>query len=178
MARGAAQLQGKVVVISGASGGIGRAAALEFASARCRLVLAARRLDALEANAGVAPEAPFVLVAQQSHIDDTRAPLGRHTGWAYCHVPHDSDVDMTQRIERQIERFAPGFRDVILARHVMNPRALQRHNPNMIGRTSVVGPTRCGLVGVLMWPAVALHAVLAVWCIACLRSGSANASGR
>jgi phytoene dehydrogenase-like protein len=84
-------------------------------------------------NAGVVADAPFVLVAQQSHMDDARAPRGRHTGWAYCHVPHASDIDMTERIERQIERFAPGFRDLILARHVLTPRTLHRHNPNMIG---------------------------------------------
>jgi phytoene dehydrogenase-like protein len=84
-------------------------------------------------NAGVVADAPFVLVAQQSHMDDSRAPRGRHTGWAYCHVPHASDIDMTERIERQIERFAPGFRDLILARHVLTPRTLHRHNPNMIG---------------------------------------------
>jgi phytoene dehydrogenase-like protein len=84
-------------------------------------------------NAGTAPDAPFVLVAQQSHIDESRAPRGAHTGWAYCHVPHGSDVDMTDRIERQIERFAPGFRDIVRARHVTSPRALQAHNPNMIG---------------------------------------------
>jgi phytoene dehydrogenase-like protein len=84
-------------------------------------------------NTGAAPDAPFVLVAQQSHMDDSRAPRERHTGWAYCHVPHASDVDMTERIERQIERFAPGFRDIILARHVITPATLQAHNPNMIG---------------------------------------------
>ncbi len=84
-------------------------------------------------NAGVAPDAPFVLVAQQSHMDASRAPKDAHTGWAYCHVPHGSDTDMTERIERQIERFAPGFRDVIRARHVISPRALQAHNANMIG---------------------------------------------
>jgi phytoene dehydrogenase-like protein len=84
-------------------------------------------------NAGAAPDAPFVLVAQQSHMDASRAPRGRQTGWAYCHVPHGSDVDMTERIERQIERFAPGFRDVILARHIITPATLEAHNPNMIG---------------------------------------------
>jgi len=84
-------------------------------------------------NAGMVPEAPFVLVAQQSHMDDSRAPAGSHTGWAYCHVPHGSDVDMTERIERQIERFAPGFRQIVRARHVISPRALQAHNANMIG---------------------------------------------
>ena len=84
-------------------------------------------------NAGHISDAPFVLIAQQSHSDASRAPHMRHTGWAYCHVPHGADVDMTDRIERQIERFAPGFRDVVLARHIMTPRRLQEHNPNMIG---------------------------------------------
>jgi phytoene dehydrogenase-like protein len=84
-------------------------------------------------NAGAVPDAPFVLVAQQSHMDDSRAPRKRHTGWAYCHVPHGADVDMTERIERQIERFAPGFRDIVIARHTITPTTLQAHNPNMIG---------------------------------------------
>jgi phytoene dehydrogenase-like protein len=83
--------------------------------------------------AGRHSERPFVLVAQQSLFDDTRAPAGQHTGWAYCHVPHGSDVDMTERIERQIERFAPGFRDLVIARHTINSVQLERHNPNMIG---------------------------------------------
>jgi phytoene dehydrogenase-like protein len=82
---------------------------------------------------GKIPERPFVLVAQQSMFDVTRAPHGQHTGWAYCHVPHASTVDMTDRIERQIERFAPGFRDVILTRRVMFPADIEAHNPNMIG---------------------------------------------
>ena len=74
-----------------------------------------------------------MLVAQQSHFDDTRAPAGLHTGWAYCHVPNGSTADMTDAIERQIERFAPGFRDPILRRHVMPPAALEAHNPNLVG---------------------------------------------
>ena len=78
-------------------------------------------------------ERPFVLVAQQSLFDDTRAPSGQHTGWAYCHVPNRSTVDMTKAIEDQIERFAPGFRDVVLARHVMPPLAMEAHNANLIG---------------------------------------------
>ena len=85
------------------------------------------------ASAGRVSERPFVLVAQQSQMDRSRAPAGHHTGWAYCHVPHDSQADMTEAIERQIERFAPGFRDLVLARHVMPPRAVQAHNANMIG---------------------------------------------
>jgi phytoene dehydrogenase-like protein len=85
------------------------------------------------ASSGRIADSPFVLIAQQSHFDDSRAPAGRHTGWAYCHVPHASPVDMTDRIERQIERFAPGFRDLVLARHVMSPAAFEAHNPNLVG---------------------------------------------
>jgi phytoene dehydrogenase-like protein len=76
---------------------------------------------------------PFVLLAQPSRFDATRAPEGRHTAWAYCHVPNGSSVDMTKRIESQIERFAPGFRDVILARHAMGPNDLERLNANLVG---------------------------------------------
>ena len=76
---------------------------------------------------------PFVLVAQQSLFDDTRAPAGKQTGWAYCHVPHGSSEDMTEAIEGQIERFAPGFRDRILARHTMNTSAYEAYNANLVG---------------------------------------------
>jgi phytoene dehydrogenase-like protein len=76
---------------------------------------------------------PFVLVAQPSLFDDTRAPEGKHTAWAYCHVPNGSDRDMTEAVEAQIERFAPGFRDLILARHAMNTADMQRYNANYIG---------------------------------------------
>jgi phytoene dehydrogenase-like protein len=86
-----------------------------------------------DANHGRVPTTPFVLVAQQSLIDPTRAPAGQHTGWAYCHVPNGCHEDMTARIEAQVERFAPGFRDCILARHKMSPEALEAHNPAMIG---------------------------------------------
>jgi phytoene dehydrogenase-like protein len=99
-----------------------------------------------DASAGRISEAPFVLVAQQSHFDSSRAPAGRHTGWAYCHVPHGSDVDMSERIERQIERFAPGFRDTVLARHVMPPRALESHNPNLVGGDIAGGSNALGQV--------------------------------
>ncbi|HEV2423886.1 MAG TPA: NAD(P)/FAD-dependent oxidoreductase [Terriglobia bacterium] len=78
-------------------------------------------------------ERPFVLVAQPSLFDSTRAPAGKHTGWAYCHVPHGSTFDMTGRIESQIERFAPGFRDRVLARSVMTPAKLESHNANLVG---------------------------------------------
>jgi phytoene dehydrogenase-like protein len=82
---------------------------------------------------GEHPEKPFVLLAQQSLFDGTRAPAGRHTVWAYCHVPNGSGVDMSGRIEAQIERFAPGFRERIVARHVLGPAALERYNPNYVG---------------------------------------------
>lgn len=82
---------------------------------------------------GLHPERPYVLVAQQSLFDDSRAPAGKQTLWAYCHVPNGSTVDMTERIEAQIERFAPGFRDLILARHVHNTADLERYNANYIG---------------------------------------------
>ena len=78
-------------------------------------------------------EKPFVLLAQQSVFDHTRAPKGKHTAWAYCHVPHGSTVDMTHAIEQQIERFAPGFRDRILAKHSFNTAEMEEHNPNYIG---------------------------------------------
>ncbi|MGO8950066.1 MAG: phytoene desaturase family protein [Ktedonobacterales bacterium] len=81
----------------------------------------------------VPPEQPFVLVAQQSLFDTSRAPEGRQALWAYCHVPHASRADMTEAIEAQIERFAPGFRDTILARHTMGPEEMERYNPNYIG---------------------------------------------
>jgi len=76
---------------------------------------------------------PFVLVAQQSLFDDSRAPDRKQTGWAYCHVPHGSTDDMTEAIEQQIERFAPGFRQRILARHTMNTAAYESYNANIVG---------------------------------------------
>jgi phytoene dehydrogenase-like protein len=76
---------------------------------------------------------PFVIVCQPSLFDPTRAPQGQHTLWAYCHVPNGSNYDMTQRIEDQIERFAPGFRKQIMARNVMAPAKLEAHNANLIG---------------------------------------------
>ena len=76
---------------------------------------------------------PFVLVGQQSLFDATRAPAGKHTVWAYCHVPHGSTADYRDAIEQQIERFAPGFRSRILARHVLAPAALEARNANLVG---------------------------------------------
>jgi phytoene dehydrogenase-like protein len=76
---------------------------------------------------------PFVLLAQPSRWDDTRAPAGKHTAWAYCHVPNGSTVDMTEAIEAQVERYAPGFRDLVLARSALGPRDLEAHNRNLVG---------------------------------------------
>ncbi len=82
---------------------------------------------------GEVSDRPFTLVAQQSLFDKSRAPDGKHTAWAYCHVPNGSTIDMTDRIEGQIERFAPGFRDLVLARSVRSPRDVEMHNANCIG---------------------------------------------
>ncbi|MBE9602556.1 NAD(P)/FAD-dependent oxidoreductase [Pedobacter sp. MC2016-24] len=78
-------------------------------------------------------EKPFVLLAQQSLFDDSRAPAGKHTAWAYCHVPAGSTQDMTHIIEQQVERFAPGFKDRILAKRTMNTAQIEAYNPNYIG---------------------------------------------
>ncbi len=82
---------------------------------------------------------PFVILAQQSLFDDSRAPQGKHTAWAYCHVPNGSTVDMTTQIEAQVERFAPGFRDLILARSTRNPVQMEAYNPNYVGGDINVG---------------------------------------
>jgi len=86
-----------------------------------------------EVAAGRHSEKPFVLFAQQSLFDATRAPAGQHTAWGYCHVQNGSTVDMTEVIEAQVERFAPGFRERILARHTMNTSSMQAYNANYVG---------------------------------------------
>ena len=83
--------------------------------------------------AGRHPEDPYVIVAQQSLFDPSRVADGKHTLWAYCHVPSGSTIDMTERIESQIEKFAPGFKDVIVARHTRTAAEMEAHNPNYIG---------------------------------------------
>ncbi|SEO56524.1 phytoene desaturase family protein [Niastella yeongjuensis] len=83
--------------------------------------------------AGIHPEKPFVLLAQPSVFDATRAPAGKHTAWAYCHVPNGSTIDMTSAIENQVERFAPGFKDLIIGRHTYNTLEMEAYNPNYIG---------------------------------------------
>ncbi len=90
------------------------------------------------------PERPFVLLSQPTLFDSSRAPQGRHIAWAYCHVPHGSNVDMLPRIEQQIERFAPGFRDRVIARSVRRPADLERDNPNYVGGDIAAGATTLG----------------------------------
>jgi len=86
-----------------------------------------------DVGAGRVPDRPFVIAAQQSVVDDTRAPAGRHTLWAYGHVPFGCEVDMTDAVERQIERFAPGFKDVVLARVTTPPAGIAARNRNNVG---------------------------------------------
>jgi phytoene dehydrogenase-like protein len=103
-----------------------------------------------EVTAGRHPQSPYVLVVQPSVADPSRAPAGKHALWAYCHVPTGSDLDMTGRVEAQIERFAPGFGDLVLARATRTAAAVARHNPNYVGgdigagrqdvRQTLVGP--------------------------------------
>jgi phytoene dehydrogenase-like protein len=86
-----------------------------------------------DTNAGRHPDRPWVIVAQQTLFDPTRAPAGKHTAWGYCHVPSGSNVDMTSVVEDQLERFAPGFRDVVLARSVRTAAEMEQHNATYIG---------------------------------------------
>jgi phytoene dehydrogenase-like protein len=90
---------------------------------------------------GRVSDTPYVLLVQPTLFDDTRAPAGKHTVWAYCHVPNGSTVDMLPSIERQIERFAPGFRQRVLARHVTTPVDLETRNPNLVGGDIAMGVT-------------------------------------
>lgn len=114
--------------------------------------------EVLSAEADVArgriPERPYVLVTQQSLFDDTRAPEGKHTLWAYCHVPNGARVDMTERIERQFDRFAPDWRDLVLARAVTSAAGLEDYNPNYVGGDIAGGAA--DLLQVLFRPVIAV----------------------
>lgn len=115
--------------------------AIPFTAAACRsagtvhLGNTLEEIAAYERNTakGMPMEKPFVLLAQQSVFDKSRAPQGKHTAWAYCHVPHGSQKDMTVEIENQVERFAPGFRELIKGKHTMNSVQMQTYNANYIG---------------------------------------------
>jgi phytoene dehydrogenase-like protein len=100
------------------------------------------------------PPIPFVLLAQPSVFDSTRAPTGKHTGWAYCHMPNGSTSDMTEHVEAQVERFAPGFRDLILARHAKTAAQLEHFNANLVGGDIAGGAN--DLTQLLFRPVVAL----------------------
>jgi phytoene dehydrogenase-like protein len=107
-------------------------------AARSATVHLGGRFDEIAAGEGEVargrhPDRPFVLLAQPTLFDPTRAPEGTHTVWAYCHVPNGSTVDMADRIEAQIERFAPGFRERVIARHAMGPAAIEAHDANLVG---------------------------------------------
>ncbi len=114
---------------------------IPFTASECRkagTIHLGNTLEEIKANEyqtsiGVHPNKPFVLLTQPSVFDRTRAPEGKHTAWAYCHVPNGSKVDMTRFIENQVERFAPGFKDTILDSATMNTTQLQSYNPNYIG---------------------------------------------
>lgn len=95
--------------------------------------LAEVALAEAEVAAGRVPDRPFVLLVQPTPFDSSRAPAGKHVGWAYCHVPNGCDVDMTHSIEAQVERFAPGFRDLVRARSAWGPAEVERHNANYVG---------------------------------------------
>jgi phytoene dehydrogenase-like protein len=92
-----------------------------------------------DVNAGRHADRPFCLIAQPGVVDPSRAPAGKHTLWGYCHVPAGSDVDVSDRIEAQIERFAPGFRDLILAKSVLTAADMERYNPGYVGGDITAG---------------------------------------
>lgn len=98
----------------------------------------------LDAWQGRHNDQPYLIVCQQSHADPSRAPEGKHTGYAYCHVPHGAERDMTECIEAQVERFAPGFRDLILARHKTSPADFETLNPNYVGGAITGGAADIG----------------------------------
>jgi len=119
--------------------------------------------DIAEAEKAVAEgreaERPFVLAAQPTLFDTSRAPEGKHVLWAYCHVPNGSRIDMTERIEKQIERFAPGFRDCVLARHASSPATLEKMDANLAGGDIAGGAT--SLRQTLFRPALPAYATSA-----------------
>ncbi|MDI3320648.1 phytoene desaturase family protein [Pinibacter soli] len=126
--------------------------AIPFTAEECRLagtVHIGNTLTEIAANEkatwqGQHPEKPFVLLAQQSLFDSSRAPEGKHVAWAYCHVPNGSTKDMTAAIEKQVERFAPGFKERIIARHTFNTSELEQYNANYIGGDVIGGATDIG----------------------------------
>ena len=114
--------------------------------ASIEMAMSAATLDEISASeraphAGLISDKPYVIVAQQSLFDPSRAPARQHTAWAYCHVPHASTLDAAPLIEAQIERFAPGFRDLVLARCVTTPAGFEEKNENYVGGDIAGGST-------------------------------------
>ncbi|HVZ21545.1 MAG TPA: NAD(P)/FAD-dependent oxidoreductase [Vicinamibacterales bacterium] len=128
------------------------AAPIPWANAECAqspTVHVGGTIDEIEAAEhepwnGRPAERPFVLVVQPTLVDPTRAPAGRHVAWTYCHVPHGSTFDMLPHLEAQLERYAPGFRDRVLARSIMGPADFERYNPNIVGGDIAAGVTDLG----------------------------------
>jgi phytoene dehydrogenase-like protein len=131
-------------------GDVGRATTVHVGGSAAEITAAEA-----EVVAGGHPERPFVLMVQPTVVDRSRAPGGDEVAWAYCHVPNGSTMDMTDRMEGQIERFAPGFRDRITARHVMGPAELERRNANYVGGDIAVG--RTDLTQLVTRPVVSAH---------------------
>lgn len=104
---------------------------------------------------GRCPERPYAIVVQPSRFDPTRAPAGRHTAWAYCHTPPNPPPDLVERVERQIERYAPGFAQCVAARSVLDPAAMETHNPNYVGGD--IGGGVQDLTQTLVRPASPVH---------------------
>jgi phytoene dehydrogenase-like protein len=127
-----------------------RAATLHLGGTLDEITHAERRVQT-----GRHADRPYVLFAQQSLFDATRAPGDTQTAWGYCHVPNGSTFDMTARIEAQVERFAPGFRDRIIGRHTMNTAAMETHDANYIGAD--IGGGVADLRQFMMRPTVGLH---------------------
>jgi phytoene dehydrogenase-like protein len=111
-------------------------------------------LSEKEVARGRIPERPFVILTQPTLFDSSRAPAGKHIAWAYCHVPNGSPVDMTKAIEDQVERFAPGFRDVVRRRSVWSPRRIEAEEPNCVGGDVMGG--RMDLLGLIRRPVLSL----------------------
>ncbi|HVU24630.1 MAG TPA: NAD(P)/FAD-dependent oxidoreductase [Opitutus sp.] len=119
------------------------------ACARAATVHVGGAIDEIAANEkavarGEIPRSPFLILVQPTLFDPSRAPAGQHTAWAYCRVPNGSDADMLAAVEAQVERFAPGFRDCILARHTLGPAQLEALNPNLVGGDIAGGAMNLG----------------------------------
>jgi phytoene dehydrogenase-like protein len=122
-----------------AAEGVGRAATVHLGGSLVEIAAAEKAVAE-----GKIADKPFVLLVQQSQFDSTRSPEGKYTAWAYCHVPFGCTVDVSQQLESQIERYAPGFRDLVLARYIHSPANMESYNPNYIGGDITGGAMNLG----------------------------------